>query len=204
MTQTVWVRGAVACAALFLSGCISPRSYVDSGLAQGTYESVVRWREPLQLRQTVEFQRNGTPFPKAQPILNAAVERTLRGSGVIIPDKEGKNGQITVVVNNVADTGAAAAQGFGTGLTLGLVGSTVTDGYEMSLDITANGRTEKVTGVKQAIHTAIGNTGTPPGVQLTTPDLAFQSAVESMLLSTVRDLQKPGGILIEGVPMASR
>ena len=203
MTLGARCWAVLTCAMLALSGCISPRSYVDPSFPQATYDSVVRRREPLKLILDVTFQRSGTPFPRAQPTMEALVERTLRGSGVAIPTKDGRDGHMIVVINNFGDLGTAAAKGFGTGLTLGLVGSTITDFYEMSVELTVAGRTEKVAGVKGAIQSAIGNVRTPAGVELTTPDLAARWIVEAMLLSTLRDLQKSGSVFSQSIPLAS-
>ena len=173
------------------SGCVNPRSFVDPSFPTGSYESVERLGQPLQLRVAVAFERNGSAFPRADPELRDITERTLRGSGVILPSSNG-DGEIRVVVNNFVDASSAVAQGVGTGLTFGLVGSTVTDAYEMSMTVTYQGRTVRRTGMKQALRTAIGNTSLPPGVQATTTSVAFARVVESMLLRTLADMQRSG------------
>ena len=48
------------------------------------------------------------------------------------------------------------------------------------------------TGIKHAIHMAIGNTRVPPGAQPTTVSAAFQRVVEAMLLQAVSDMQRSG------------
>ncbi len=173
------------------SGCISPRSFVDPSFPTGSYQGVERLAQPLLLRVTVVFERSGTPYPRADPELRDITERTLRGSGVILPTSDA-SGEIKVVVNNTGDLTGAVAKGFGTGLTLGLIGSTVTDNYEMSVTLTYQGRTITRSGVQQAIRTAIGNTSLPPGVQATTTAVAFARVAESMLLRVLADMQHNG------------
>lgn len=179
---------------ILISGCISPKSFTDPQVPPISFDAVERQAEPLRLRHFVEFQRNGASYPAAHATLNAIVERTLRGSSVILPAEDGLDGEIRVTVNNIGDLGDAAARGFGTGLTFGVVGSTVVDGYEMSALLNARGRTASRSGVRHSIYTAIGNTSLPPGAELTTLDLAFQKVVESMLLRVLRDMQQRGDL----------
>ena len=182
----------LAIASTLLVGCISPKSFVDPSFQKVSYDEVMKRPVPLQLVLTVEFQRNGEPLPKADAILRDNTERILRASGVITPTIDGKDGEIRVVVNNIADTGSAVAKGFGTGLTFGLIGTTVTDAYEMSVSITANGKTIKRTEIKHALHTAIGNTTIPEGLETMPPGVAFQRVLEQMLLRVLQDIQRTG------------
>lgn len=175
------------------TGWTATRSFVDPGFPPGTYESVERLPQPLPLRVAVAFQRNGEPFPRVEPELREIVERTLRASGVVVPSGSAE-GEVRVVVNNVGDRAVAVAQGFGTGLTLGLVGATVTDGYEMSATVTCQGRTVARTGLKHALRAAVGNTSLPPGVEATTPSAAFARVVESTLLRASADMQRSGDL----------
>jgi hypothetical protein len=148
--------------------------------------------EPLKLKLSVEFQRNGQPFPRADTTLRDNAERVLRGSGVITPVAAQEDGEMTLVVNNIADRGAAGAKGFGTGLTFGLVGTTVTDAYEMSVTITVKGKTVTRTAIKHAIHTGIGNTTIPDGLEIVPLNVAFGRVVEQMLLRSLQDIQQNG------------
>jgi hypothetical protein len=116
----------------------------------------------------------------------------LRASGIISPANGVADGEIKVIVNNIADTTSAAAKGFGTGLTFGLVGTTVTDAYEMSVTIMANGKTVSRMGIKHAIHTTIGNATIPNGIETIPPATAFPKVLEQMLLRALQDMQKGG------------
>lgn len=178
---------------LLLSGCISPRSYVDPTFSKTRYEDINRRSEPLKLKIAAEFQRNGTHFEKADMMLKDNSERILRGTGVIIPSVESTDGEINIVCNNIADLGAAGAKGFGTGLTFGAIGSTVTDAYELSVSIkTKDGKTISRNAIKHALHTAIGNTSLPEGVEAVLPDAAFERVLEQMLLKAIKDMQESG------------
>jgi hypothetical protein len=190
MTFRPLVAMFVAC--LALTGCISSKSFVDPSFPKVAYEDVKKRSEPLKLKLSVEFQRNGQPFPRADTTLRDNAERVLRGSGVITPVAAQEDGEMTLVVNNIADRGAAGAKGFGTGLTFGLVGTTVTDAYEMSVTITVKGKTVTRTAIKHAIHTGIGNTTIPDGLEIVPLNVAFGRVVEQMLLRSLQDIQQNG------------
>jgi len=191
-THSRWlVLLAMTC--IMLSGCISPRSYMDPTFPKISYDEINKRSEPLKLKLAAEFQRNGTHYEKADTILKDNSERILRGTGVIMPSVEPVDGEITIVCNNVADPGSAAAKGIGIGLTFGAIGNTVTDGYELSVLIkTKDGRTISRGEIKHALHTAIGNTSVPEGVETVLPNVAFERVLEQMLLKAVKDMQESG------------
>lgn len=62
----------------------------------------------------------------------------------------------------------------------------------MSVTITTGGKTITRTGVKHALHTAIGNVTLSPDVQTTTPSVAFSRVVEQLLLRVLQDMQTSG------------
>jgi hypothetical protein len=183
---------AVVASALLFTGCISSKSFVDPTYPKVTYEQLQRRPAPLKLTLTTQFQRNGEAFPRADPTLRDNVERVLRASGVIVPTAEGSEGVVRITVNNIADMGAAAGKGFGTGLTFGLVGSTVTDAYEMSVTIVVGNNTFARTSVRHALHTAIGNTPIPAGLDAVAPQVAFERVLEQMLLRVLKEYQSGG------------
>ncbi len=177
---------------LGLTGCVSPKSFVDPTYPKVSYDDVKKRPAPWRLKLSAEFQRNGEHFPKADSTLRDTSERVLRASGVIIPVSNDGEGEIKIVMNNIADMGAAVAKGFGTGLTFGLVGTTVTDAYEMTISITTNGKTIERTAIKHALHSAIGNTPTPEGLETMPPNVAFERVLEQMILRALRDMQDTG------------
>lgn len=180
--------------AILLAGCISPRSYLDPSQQKISYSDLARPDKPLSLRLTTEFQRNGEPNPKANPTLLDNSSRILRASGIVDPDGPNSVGSINIVVNNVADIASAATKGFGTGLTLGLVGSTVSDNYELTMTISINEKKVTKSGIRNGIATAIGNTSIPPGVEIFTTSLAFQKVLEQMILEALKQFQSDGSL----------
>lgn len=172
-----------------LVGCISPKSYLDPSKPKLTYGDVKKSQEPIPLKLTTVFLRNGEIYPKANPTLLDNSSRILRATGVIDPDGVNSVGSITITVNNIADTASAAGKGFGTGLTLGLVGSTVSDNYELTMAINVNDRVINKSGIQNGISTAIGNTSIPAGSEGLTPSLAFQKVLEQMILQALKEIQ---------------
>jgi len=191
-TKIRWLM-LLSMAGVMLSGCMSPRSYMDPGFPKMSYEQINRRNEPLKLKLTAEFQRNGAHYEKADLTLKDNSERILRGTGVITPSAEPVDGEINIVCNNVGDLGSAAAKGIGIGLTFGAIGNTVTDGYELSVSIkTKDGKTINRSEIKHALHTAIGNTSVPEGVETVLPNVAFERVLEQMLLKAISDMQESG------------
>jgi hypothetical protein len=186
--------------AALLTGCITAKSFVDPSYPKYTYESIKRPATPLKLTLVTEFQRNGERLPRADAALRDNTERIFRASGVIVPTTDSPEGQVKVVVNNVVDRGAAAAKGFGTGLTFGLAGSTVVDAYELTLVISANGKTYSSIAIKHQLFTAIGNTSTPEGVETVPIGIAFQRVLEQMLLRALKEAQD-GSALNASIPV---
>lgn len=174
---------------MFLVGCISPKSYLDPTQPKLTYNDIKKTQAPVPLKLTTIFLRNGEPYPRANPTLLDNSSRILRATGIIDPDGSNSVGTITVTVNNVADTAAAAGKGFGTGLTLGLVGSTVSDNYELTMAISINNKTISKSGIQNGIYTAIGNTSIPAGAEPLTASLAFQKVLEQMILKALKEIQ---------------
>ena len=180
-----------------LTGCISVKSYVDPAYTKTHYENLKKPAEALPLKVNVEFSRNGKPLPKADDELRGNVERILRASGLVTPAESAANGEIMVRVNNVGDLGSAGAKGFGTGLTFGLVGSTVQDGYEMVVELTTNGTMVTKSGYKDVLVSTVGNKSAPKGLTPISPSAAFSTIVEQMLLNALGDFQADG-LLVAG------
>jgi hypothetical protein len=105
-----------------------------------------------------------------------------------------------VVLNNIADSGTVAVEASRTGYPLWMVGKTITDAYELSMFITLEGKTISRTGIKQAVHTAIGNMSIPDSVQTFPQDQAFPHVLEQMLLRSLQVMQQSGELAWQGTP----
>jgi len=143
----------------------------------------------------VEFQTRGKRNLAATNSTYDRISTVLRGSGLfsgVQATGSQESARLDILMNNVGDIGKAVSKGIGTGLTFGLVGSMVTDGYEFKATYTAPGK-EPVTKVYQhALHSTIGNKQGPPGLKAMSTQEAFDQVVEELVLHLLQDLQKDG------------
>jgi hypothetical protein len=177
-----------------LTGCGSPpaKSFLGASFPEVGYRDLQARANPLRLHLSVEFQRNGEPFPKGDVPLKDYANRIFVNSGLILPVEEGGEGEIKVVLNNIADSGTVAAETARTGLPLWMLGKSITDVYEMSMSISTEGKAISRTGIEHSVHTAIGNMAVPEGVQSFPQGQAFGKVLEQMLLRALEDMQRSG------------
>src|SRR5204863_6648256 len=95
--------------------------------------------------------------------------------------------QLNINMNNVGDIGAAVGKGIGTGLTLGLAGSMVTDGYDFTATFQRPGVAPVKKQYKHALHTTIGNKSGPEGLTPMTPTEAFDQVVKELVMKLLKD-----------------
>ncbi len=178
------------------------KSYVDPSYARVKYSDIVKPAQPYKLKINVEFQRNGSHLPRADGILMQQVVRVLQASGFAVPAANGEpaSGEISIIVNNIADLAEARRKGFATGSTIFLKGSTVTDNYEMQATATIAGKKFAKSGYQHAIHSIIGHAKGPEDLPSMTTDEAFAKIVEDIVLNFLGDLQKdqlasPSGVV---------
>ncbi len=189
-----------------LAGCASPRSFLGSSFPTVTYKDIKKRDVPLRLKLVVEFQRNGVRFPMGEVPLRDYSARILRDTGLIYPidelslGPEQEDGEIRIVLNNVADSGTVAVEASRTGFPLWMVGKLITDAYELSMFISVNGKTLSRTGIQHAVHTAIGNMSIPDDVQVFPADQAFGKVLEQMILRALEDFQSRGELVWLGLP----
>lgn len=176
-----------------LGGCATtPTSFLGASYPQISYNEINKRNVPLRLKLTVEFQRNGEYFPKGDIPLKDYASKILRGSGIISPVDDQEEGEIKVVLNNVADRNTVAAEESSARHPLWMIGTTITDAYELSLFISAQGKTIGRMGIKHAVHTALGNIHIPDYIQTFPYDKAFGKVLEQMILRALLDMQKSG------------
>ena len=194
------VLGSVI-ASFALAGCTSPKkSYLGASFPRVAYKDIAHRSTPLRLKLTVEFQRNGEHFPKGDVPLKDYAAWILKDSSVILPVDDQEEGQIRVVLNNIADSGDLAAGAARTGYPTWIVGKTITDAYELSMFITTKEGTISRTGIKHAVHTAIGNMSIPEEIQAFPQNQAFGKVLEQMILRALEDMQQTGELAWLSLP----
>lgn len=186
---------AIALVSFGLTGCLSMKSYVDPALPKVQYADLkpVENKHPAQL--FFEFKTNGS--------LNAAATKQTQVMAVDVLQKSSLFSQINtapaaseyklfVSIDNVPITKDAASKGVATGLTFGLAGNMVTDGYFCKVTYQAPGKQPINKDYQHALHTTIGNADGPAGLQSYKPVDAIQKIIEELMLNALNDLGKEG------------
>lgn len=186
---------AVAMLALMtvLTGCM-PKSFIDPGLYKGGLKTAPRIDKPIPVTLTVKGYMQGSENNRATEFWNRQFSKSLTDSQTLIPAAAGQTAayKLNIEMDNVGDFGKAMGKGFLTGLTLGLAGSTVTDGYVMRATLTGpDGRTSSHE-YKHAIHSMIGMTSPPEGAETMSPVEAVIRVVEDLIAQMLRDQKQDG------------
>lgn len=174
---------------LAASGCAS--FYVDGNLKEVSTAAFAKPAVPKPAQVLFEFQTKGTANARVTDALKARVLEQVRESGLFSEVGEGPaagGALLSIVVNNIPLTDDAARKGFVTGLTFGLAGSQVTDGYICTASYTPSADGLRVTKeIRHAIHAALGNAAPPPGAL---PAANVEDAVTRMLRTAISHLLK--------------
>ncbi|HUI61556.1 MAG TPA: hypothetical protein VLX90_15110 [Steroidobacteraceae bacterium] len=159
---------SVSCLTLLtvmLSGCVA--LYVDNGVPDTQPSEFHRPQTPQPVQLLFSFQTKGVANARATDILKDQVKETVTASGLfsaVSPDPVAGGAILSVTIDNepITSQQEAMAKGFGTGLTFGLAGSEVTDGYICTVDYLGapgSARISKV--VHHAIHATVGAHAAP-------------------------------------------
>ena len=159
------VPGVVAlCALLLISGCAS--FYVDGTAGDADPAGFRKPDAPRPVQVLFEFRSKGIPNDRGTSLLRSQVTDRVTASGIFseVGNKPvAGEALLSITIDNVPITDNAFQKGFVTGLTFGLAGSVVTDGYVCTVQYrggTDAAPIEKRT--RHAIHTALGASGAPP------------------------------------------
>ncbi len=191
------------------SGCISVKSYLEPTLPtspKATLADLQRPAAPTPLSLSVEFRRDGEPNDKATNFARQKITAALEATQVLkVVDGPSANGadHLRVIMDNLTEKNAAA-KGFGTGLTLGLAGSTVTDRYVFTATFQRGQQRPVEKSYKHAIVSTVGNASGPAGLTPMKLDDAVTQMVQDLVISLVRDLQVEGHLRPRAVTAAPR
>lgn len=183
---------AIAAAGL-LTGCAS--FYVDNATKEVPIEQFKRPAAPQPVQLLFEFQTKGTLNAKATEMLKPQVVDQVKVSGLFSAVQETPvNGSaiLSITLNNVPITDDAYAKGFATGLTFGLVGSQVTDGYVCTLKYQTSAQPQPITvSARHALHTVLG-TGSAPAnsVKAETAESGVRTITRQVISTTLNDLSQ--------------
>lgn len=184
-------------ACLLLQGCLTMKMYVDPALPVVSKANLPVVPNPHPVQVLAEFQTKGvanaTATAEARPrIVAIASESGLFSAVSETPTASGADGGILkITINNVALGDHDAAKGFGTGLTFGLAGSMVTDGYVCTAAYTIDGKTTETT-LKHALYTTIGNHAAPEGLKPMQPADAVHLVIDQLTWNALKQLADKG------------
>jgi hypothetical protein len=186
-----FLRAIFLVAAALLTGCAT--QYVDGAVKETPATAYARPAQPRPVQVVFEFQTKGAANARATDHVKPMVLEAVSSSGIFSAagDKPAAGaGLLSVKINNIVLTDDAYSKGFMTGLTFGLAGSTVTDGYLCTVSYIAPGTTTPVEKTsKHAIHTALGSAGIPPnGIKANGIEDAVRTMVRQILGVALKDL----------------
>ncbi|WP_310632676.1 MULTISPECIES: hypothetical protein [unclassified Paraburkholderia] len=172
------------CLALSLSACMTIHAYVDPSLGEPHYADLKKPASPQPIQLLFEFQTKGVTNASATEASKPLVHEQLSQSGLfsqVSYDPVPSGRKLSISIDNVPLTDNLAAKGFGSGLTFGLVGTMVTDGYVCTVNYIEPGHDAVTKVVKHAIYATIGNASGPAGLQ----PMPIQQATDTMLKQIV-------------------
>lgn len=178
-------------AALFLTGCASV--YVDTATKEVADADIKRPATALPATLVFDFQTSGAPNARVTQLLKDQVTAQVQKTGIFQLTQgasSGKTALLTITLNNVPITKDAAQQGFVTGLTFGLAGSAVTDGYICTVTyVPADGSSTVVSTARHAIHSTLGNASAPPNaVKSDSIEEGVRTMTRQIVANALRDL----------------
>ena len=164
--------------------------YVESKLGDVKPDEKVVPAHPRPVQVLFEFQRDGTPNPKATKIIAPWAMEDVKGTGVfsdvaVTPATDGA--VLSIKFNNVVDKAEldkAKKQGFSAGLGFGMFGGVVaTDHYQVTLTyVSATGAAPISTMVEHALIMKYGKSEVEvPGFEVKNGDEAVKTVVRQAL-----------------------
>jgi hypothetical protein len=174
--------------------------YVDNGMPDVPASAYVRPQTPQPVQMLFTFKTKGTANTKATELLKKNATDAVMASGLFAsvgsaPTPGGT--LLSVTIDNVPVTSEkdAMAKGFTTGLTFGLAGSQVTDGYVCTVDYIASPSAAKITKVvHHAIHTNIGAHSAPANsTKAASAMAAIKTVVNQAIGNALKELSADPG-----------
>jgi hypothetical protein len=189
-----WHRLATALALVaLLSGCASV--YVDGAVKEVPASQMSKPAKAMPVQVFFEFQTKGVANAQATSLLKAKVLDQINQSGLfasLVEQPGAGSGQLSITLNNVPMSDDAFSKGFVTGLTFGLAGSQVSDGYVCTAKYTpGNGAPAVTKSARHAIHTTVGNAAAPGNAtKAASMEEAAYTMTRQVLSQVLNDLSK--------------
>jgi hypothetical protein len=187
-----WLVLAVALP--YLAGCAS--FYVDGNAPEVPATQYKKPAAPPDVQLVWEFQTKGVRNDQVTALLKDRVLDQFAASGLFakVSEAPAAGGALLVAtVNNIPLSDDAVSKGFVAGLTFGLAGQTVADGYECTLRYIPgrSGAAPLVRTGKHVLYTGIGSAGPPPRAQkMATVEAAVTIMLRQLISRTLNDLSQ--------------
>jgi hypothetical protein len=170
--------------------------YVDPALPPASKADVTAAPSPQPVQFVYEFQTKGLPNARVTESTRERALEVAKGAGLfsLVSNEPQANGRrLTVVINNFPQTDDAASKGLGVGLTFGLFGTVLTDGYDTRAALAVPGAETVTLQYKHTLYTAIGNVAPPQGLtpEPSIPD-AINKLIDQLMWSVMSDVSKSG------------
>lgn len=182
--------------AVVLSGCAS--IYVDKATPEIPSSAFKKPASPKPVQVLVEFQTKGVANAAVTNLLAPKIIDQIKESGLFTdvrstPAPDGS--LLSVTLNNVPLTDDAFNKGFVTGLTFGLAGSQVSDGYVCTLKYTPTTQSTPITKTaRHAIHTVLGaKEGPANGIKVDSFEIAAYTMTRQIVSTALDELSRDPG-----------
>ncbi len=192
-----WLSLLLLGAVLALNGCAS--FYVDGNSPEVASAEFKKPASPGPVQIIWEFQTKGVANARATEFLKPKVREQIAASGLFtsVTETPAPDGALLVFrMNNIPLSDDAFSKGFVAGLTFGLAGQTVGDGYDCSLRFTRGGQGAQPVSkeAKHVLYTSIGSGGPPPGAQkMANAEEAITTVLKQVLSRLLNEVSKDAG-----------
>lgn len=176
-----------------MTGCAS--FYLDTATKEIPVEAYKKPAAPKPVQVVFEFQTKGVANATATKYLSAQVVDQIKGSGLFSEVKDtpvADGALLNVVLNNVPLTDDAFSKGFVTGLTFGLAGSQVSDGYVCTIKYLPSPQDAAINKTaRHAIHTVMGaKEGPNNGTKVENLEVAVKTMTRQVVSTALDDLSR--------------
>lgn len=155
--------GLFLAAATLLGGCAN--AYLDGTTKEVPAAQFKKPASPVPAQVLFDFQTKGVANAQVTAFLRDRVMAQVKASGLfseIGANAVANGAMLSITLNNVPLSDNAFSKGFVTGLTFGLAGSQVSDGYVCTVTYRSSNDAAPVTKqARHAIHTTLGAAATP-------------------------------------------
>lgn len=194
---THWARRAalslMLCATALLGGCAS--AYLDTGTKEIPAAQFKKPASPAPVQLLFDFQTKGVANPQVTALLRDRVTAQVKASGLfsdVGPNVVPNGAVLSISLNNIPMSDDAFSKGFVTGLTLGLAGTQVGDGYVCTATFrTAETSAPIVKQARHAIYTTMGATGAPTNaIKMPNHEQAALQMTSQVISNVLNDLSQ--------------